>query len=130
MGGSDVIMAPQRGNTHGTLSIEILTPNNVDGEEFFDFMQVVTDKWLDMKDLKGNFLRSRPHWAKQWEKLKVHGEDIVDYMRNVYADDIPEFAKLLHCVAEQGGFSLEDSMDMFSNENLDYFFKDAVMNPK
>jgi len=126
MGGSDMIMAPQAGNKHGTCSIEILTPNNVDETEFKTFMQKITDEWLAIKDIHGAHLRSRPHWAKQWEGLTVRGQDIKEYMMEIYQDAIPRFVKELHHVAQAGGFSLTNSVDVFGNDNLDYFFRDEI----
>ena len=64
MGGSDVIMAPQRGNTMGTCSIEVLTLQNCK-DIWQPFAQDVLDKWMGYKH-EGKFLRTRPHWAKEW----------------------------------------------------------------
>jgi hypothetical protein len=67
MSGSDMIMAPQRGNEWGTASVEVLTlPDAVSDGEWSAFCQQVADKWLSYKDSEGNLLNVRPHWAKEW----------------------------------------------------------------
>lgn len=65
MGGSDVVMAPQRGNELGTCAIEILTLQTC-ADIWPAFAQEVLDLWMDYKDANGNKLNTRPHWAKEW----------------------------------------------------------------
>ncbi|KAI9881007.1 MAG: hypothetical protein M1830_009501 [Pleopsidium flavum] len=66
MGGSDILMAPQYGNQHGTASIEVLTiPDAVTDEEWQPFMQKVCDVWMSY-EVDGVRLNVRPHWAKEW----------------------------------------------------------------
>jgi len=66
MGGSDILMAPQYGNQHGTASIEVLTiPDAVTDEEWQPFMQKVCDTWMGY-EVDGVRLNVRPHWAKEW----------------------------------------------------------------
>lgn len=67
-GGSDLIMAPQKGNDRfGTASIEILTtiPAVEDGS-WAPYAQKVLDGWMKLVDGNGARLKSRPHWAKEW----------------------------------------------------------------
>jgi hypothetical protein len=67
MSGSNIIMAPQRGNDWGTASIEILTlPDSVSDGEWAGFCQAVSDKWMSYTDAEGRELNVRPHWAKEW----------------------------------------------------------------
>lgn len=67
MSGSDIIMAPQRGNQWGTASIEVLSiPDAVSDGEWTAFCQQVADKWSSYKDAEGKLLDVRPHWAKEW----------------------------------------------------------------
>ena len=67
MSGSDIIMAPQRGNEWGTASIEVLSmPDAVTDGEWLNFCQAVSDLWMRHKDAEGNELNVRPHWAKEW----------------------------------------------------------------
>jgi hypothetical protein len=67
MGDSNLIMAPQNGNVHGTASIEVLSiPDVVSDGEWQAFLQRVADLWLSYKDGNGNLLNVRPHWAKEW----------------------------------------------------------------
>ncbi len=46
---SDVHLAPQHGNTHGTCSIEVLAPGNVDRKGWNGFIQEVTVAWMSLK---------------------------------------------------------------------------------
>jgi len=67
MGDSNVIMAPQRGNIHGTCAIEILTLEaSADKFGWTEFAQKVIDKWMSYRDADGKLLKTRPHWAKEW----------------------------------------------------------------
>ena len=65
MGGSDMLMAAQRGNDYGTASIEILTVPNAVPEQWEAFKQKVADRWTSY-EANGVKLNSRPHWAKEW----------------------------------------------------------------
>ena len=67
MGDSNVVMAPQRGNTLGTCSIEVLTLESCK-DIWLPFAQQVLDKWMSYT-YKGKPLRTRPHWAKEWYVL-------------------------------------------------------------
>lgn len=65
MGGSDMLMAPQYHNEHGTASIEILSVLNAVPEEWEEFKQKVADIWMSY-EVNGTKLNARPHWAKEW----------------------------------------------------------------
>jgi hypothetical protein len=65
MGGSNVIMAPQRGNELGTCSIEVLTLESCK-KVWEPFAQEVLDTWMSYTDSQGKRLKTRPHWAKEW----------------------------------------------------------------
>ena len=120
MGGSNIIMAPQHGNSHGTCSIEVLTPQVVDKEEWSDFKQRVLDEWVHVS----GDLNIRPHWAKEWQGLKVQGEDIEDYLANqAYSSQIPKFGDQLRVVGEACGFTLQQACERFSNPFLRRFYK-------
>jgi hypothetical protein len=68
MGGSGLVMAPQRGNDgevgrHGTASIEVLTlPDAVDDREWVPFVEKVVAGWMGL----GGLGEVRPHWGKEW----------------------------------------------------------------
>lgn len=70
-GGSDVFLAPQRGNSNGTVSIEVLTQLATPKGEWQSFLQLIADKWTMYTDLDGKPLIARPHWAKQWAGLTI-----------------------------------------------------------
>jgi hypothetical protein len=127
-GGSSVNLAPQFGNTHGTCSIEVLTPQNVDRDEWFGFMQEVADAWTNLKyddgkpihpfrNSKGQLLHVRPHWAKEWEGLRVHGKPIKDYLRQeAFKEQIVLFQDGLAAAAKSGGYTLKDAENVFSTQ--------------
>lgn len=64
-GDSDVVMAPQRGNTLGTCAIEVLTLEYC-ANIWPPFAQTVLDKWMGVRTYDGHKLNIRPHWAKEW----------------------------------------------------------------
>ncbi|EKG17034.1 hypothetical protein MPH_05723 [Macrophomina phaseolina MS6] len=121
MGSSNMIMAPQRGNEHGTASIEVLTvPDAAHDEEWQGFMQKMADKWMGLTDGKGKVLNVRPHWAKEWDGLRLGGLDARKYLREVaYKEAIPEFLGMLKEIGEGQGWGLEELKGRFSNELLD-----------
>ncbi len=127
-GGSDIHLAPQYGNTHGTCSIEVLTPGNVDKEIWRSYMQEITDAWVNLKDDDGQpihpfkngdgqMVYPRAHWAKEWEPLNVKGEPIKEYLRDTACkDQIKNFLSGMASVAKSGDYTLEDAENMFSTE--------------
>lgn len=117
MGGSDVIMAPQRGNSLGTASIEVLTiPDAVADDEWMDFIQKVTDIWMSY----GDDLNVRPHWAKEWDGLQLKGQDARKYLKNVaYRLQIDEFRAALRRIGKPHGWGLDELRSRFSNELWD-----------
>ena len=60
-GPSDVILAPQRGNTYGTTSIEVLTMLTTPKKDWSSFCQGITDRWTSCTDADGQSLNPRPH---------------------------------------------------------------------
>lgn len=120
-GGSDIVMAPFRGNTLGTCSIEVLTLQNMK-DPWVPYTQAVLDKWMDLKDNEGNYLNTRPHWAKEWSSLSVRGEPILDYLKKSYAESITEFNEIMRQIGNKQGWSVEDQQDMFSNALFDQLF--------
>jgi hypothetical protein len=126
MGGSEVTMAPQYGNTLGTCAIEVLTWVNTDAAEWAAFMQTITDAWARLSDAGGRPLNLRPHWAKSWKGLDVRGMPIIDYLRTeAYIDRFPEFKRGLGAVAQAGGTTLKDMQRLFSNSLLNQIFSDV-----
>jgi hypothetical protein len=121
MNGSDMIMAPQRGNDLGTASIEVLTlPDSVTDDEWQPFIQEVTDKWMSYTDGDGNPLNVRPHWAKEWTSLTLGGKPAVEYLKTVaYKDAIPEFKTVLENIGTIQGWTLADLKARFSNKLWD-----------
>ncbi|KAJ7203895.1 hypothetical protein GGX14DRAFT_648172 [Mycena pura] len=128
MGGSDMVLAPQRGNTHGTASIEVLTvPDAAADNEWAGFAQKIADKWMALQDGNGTALNVRPHWAKEWDGLtmgpEVKGLERLDarkFLKDVvYRDAIPEFVDILREIGQVQGWGLEEVKQRFSNELWD-----------
>ena len=65
MGASNVLMAPQYGNKHGTLSIEPVSTRIVSKEIWEDFKEELAKVWMSYTDHDGTLLNSRVHWAKE-----------------------------------------------------------------
>ncbi|KAF5658163.1 oxidoreductase [Fusarium circinatum] len=125
MGGSDVIMAPQRGNSLGTCSIEVLTLHSA-ADIWEPFAQSVLDKWMALKDPStGERLKTRPHWAKEWYGYKVDGKPWVERLKAVdYKDERQEFLQALAEIGKKAGWSLQDLQERFSNDLFNEFFFD------
>ncbi|RDW66713.1 hypothetical protein BP5796_09462 [Coleophoma crateriformis] len=126
MNGSEVIMAPQRGN-QWTCSIEVLTiPDSVTDGEWSGFCVQVKDLWLRYED-EGLVPRGsvRPHWAKEWESLTFAGErgeslTARQYLKTVaYKDAILEFKDTLTKIGHKQEWELKDLQHRFSNELWD-----------
>jgi hypothetical protein len=115
MAGSDLFLAPQKGNDLGTLSIEVLTlPDAVSDNEWHSFAQRVIDLWMSYG---GNV---RPHWAKEWDKFTFKGQEARTYLREVaYKDELGEFRNALGAIGEQNGWTLDELQSRFSNELWD-----------
>jgi hypothetical protein len=122
MGGSEITMAPQRGNTFGTCAIEVLTNEITPNRQWARFKQELANLWTSYKDPSSRPLNVRPHWAKEWQGITMHDRPIVSYLRDhAYADSIPRFRDSLRAIALQGGYTAND-LRMFSNPLLDDLF--------
>jgi hypothetical protein len=130
MGGSDVIMAPQRYNSLGTCSIEVLTLHSA-ADIWEPFAQEVLDKWMSYTDASGEKLKTRPHWAKEWKDFKVGGKPWAEKLKNEsYKADIAEFKRALEAIGNEHGWTLADLKKRFSNEFFDGFFFDDIPAPQ
>ena len=122
MGGSNITMAPQHGNSLGTCSIEILTNLRTPTREWKRFKQDIANMWMSYKDPDGRPLNVRPHWAKQWQGTTYRSRPAISHLRNrAYDARIPEFRAGLRAIAKQGGYTARD-LRMFSNPLLDDLF--------
>jgi hypothetical protein len=133
MGGSDLLMAPQNGNTWGTASIEVLSiPDAVRDDEWVPFLQEVVDKWSEYKGVmkiggEEELLNLRPHWAKEWDQVRIRGKEAKEYLRDVaYKERIPEFRDVLTGIGREQGWGLADLKGRFSNELWDYMVFEGV----
>lgn len=130
MGSSDIIMAPQRYNTLGTCSIEILTLHSAT-PIWHDFAQEVLDSWMGLRDPKGRELRIRPHWAKEWKEFQVDGKPWAEVLKTkTYKKEIKEFNETLTMIGKEQGWTREDLRKRFTNPFLESFFFDDLTKKK
>ena len=124
MGGSDVLMAPQFGNKHGTLAIEPVSTRIVHKEVWEDFKEKLAQVWMSYKDYDGTPLKSRIHWAKESPRsVTIDGTqyETIDYWHQLYAENMSKFFNILDGLNED--VSIEDIYNLFSNAYLDQLFK-------
>ena len=127
MGDSNIILAPQRGNKHGTVTIEILSWKLCDEQVWENFMSKVSSKLLSYKDCNNIRLNSRFHWAKQIPKqCAVNGEEATghQYNRQVHALALEEFCQVLDDIAPGGRF---EALQLFGNETLNDLFQHQLV---
>ncbi|KAK4665455.1 hypothetical protein QC763_401910 [Podospora pseudopauciseta] len=126
MGGSDIVMAPQKGNKLGTCAIEVLTLEAA--KNFWvPYAEEVVGKWLSYCDRGGKKINTRPHWAKQWDGINVDGKPWVEKMKaEDYRLEKEEFKELLAEIGRKHGWSLQDLKRRFSNEFFDAFYFDNI----
>lgn len=131
MGGSNVIMAPQRGNELGTCSIEVLTLHSA-SDIWKPFAQQVLDKWMSLKDPNTQKpLKIRPHWAKEWKEFTVNGKPWLEKMKNEdYKAEIKEFVGILADIGKEAGWTLEDLKTRFSNQLFDEVYFSNIQKKK
>jgi hypothetical protein len=128
MSGSDILLAPQRGNTLGTTCIEYITTFNTPLDDWVDMCQKISDKWSSYKDpTTGNRLHARPHWAKQWSFLSLpddKGLPLIgtQWARTVYKKEISLFMDALNKIGQAGGFTVDDLRARFGNKYVDSIF--------
>jgi len=118
MGSSDVTLAPQRGNKHGTLSIEVLATMLIDSDIWNDFKKDFANVMLSYTDYDGTLLNVRPHWAKHWPStIKVNGVEIdaVQHWRDRYSEDIKKFLKDLSNLSKD--VTIDDIEKQFANKH-------------
>lgn len=90
MGGSNIIMAPQRGN-HWTCALEVLSLASTPREEWIGFCNLLIERWqLLLDEYKLGPLK--PHWAKENHLLTFKkGISAAEYLRLSYRRQIEEF---------------------------------------
>ncbi|KAK6352531.1 hypothetical protein TWF730_009355 [Orbilia blumenaviensis] len=128
-GDSDVLLAPQRGNSLGTASIEVITSmpavNSSNPKGIWpDFKQSLADKWLTLKDSNGNTLNVRPHFAKEWRGTLANGVDWVKHLKeNSMTQQIEDFKEALTKIGQEQPpgeqWTLDELQARFSTPLLD-----------
>ncbi|KAL9057886.1 MAG: hypothetical protein Q9206_002164 [Seirophora lacunosa] len=119
MGGSDMAMAPQGSTDGGTASIKVLTVPNAVPEEGEEFERKVANVWTGY-EVDSAKLKIRPHWAKEWQGLKVSDKSIEQHMKKTASEgEIVQFKKQLAEVGSSQGWTLDELQNGFSNELWD-----------
>ncbi|KAK5532106.1 hypothetical protein LTR23_009698 [Exophiala sp. CCFEE 6169] len=127
MSSSQVTLAPQRGHSLGTCSIEILTLHEV-ADIWHPYAQTVLDKWSSLKDAQGQLIPVRPHWAKEWYGYKMHGrrwEEVLKgetSQRGGFKGEIEEWRRLMRQLGGRDGWTVDDARFRFGNEVLNSMF--------
>jgi len=124
MAGSDVLMAPQFGNKHGTVSIEVVSTEIVPTKIWEDFKVKLAKVWMSYTDHDGTPLLARFHWAKDVPReVTIQGDTLptVAYDHRVYAKNMEEFFKTLSNLTEN--VTIGDISKLFSNKWMDSLFK-------
>jgi len=119
-GGSDALLAAQRGNT-STLSIEVFTILTTPPDDWRTFRQQVVDYWTSYKSPStGEYINARPHWAKQWWDLEVRGKPIEEYLKDeAYNVAFAEFREAMECIVTKRGGTVEEARLRFGNDLLE-----------
>jgi len=120
MAGSDIKMSAQYGN-QASLAIEVASSDLVPQHIWDEFKNALANNWRSYKDKDGNVLNVRPHWAKEFP-LEVGGQDIYDYMRESYKDQIPMFVEGVNSIMSRHNGNLTNTLNMFSTKYLDTIF--------
>ena len=64
----------------------------------------------------------RPHWAKEVPH-QVGEQDIYEYMREVYSDQIPAFVEGMKDVMRFSNTNITTTLNMFSTKYLENIFE-------
>ncbi|KAI5276503.1 hypothetical protein E4T47_00571 [Aureobasidium subglaciale] len=119
-GDSDIIMAPQRGNSHGTVALEIGSVTDAVTE---DEWQAFCQSFVDMLTALAPEGRLRPHWGKEWVKVRFGGLPARQYIKTMaYKDEIPQCLAVLDNIGKRQKWTVEDLHKRFSNNLLDDIF--------
>ena len=117
MGGSNVLLACQRGN-NATCAIQTFTNALVGEREWSSFIQRLSDRWATLEDpVTGQPLILRPHWAKDWPS-SIRGLPVEEYLKKSYEQSSEEFRMQVTAIANDGKYSTEEALRMFGNDTL------------
>lgn len=130
VGGSDVIMSSQRGNSAGTCAIEVLTNTLVSDELWERFINDLVDRWASMDIVTQKKLRVKPHWAKEWP-TRVGKAELMPYVKETYKDDIVEFKETLNAIGQSASppYSLGEALKTFGNDTFLEIIGETVDRP-
>jgi len=121
MAGSELLMAAQYGNKY-SLAIEVASSPLVPEHLWEEFKNAIAANWKNYYDREGNQLKVRPHWAKEVPH-QVGDQDIYEYMREVYSDQIPAFVEGMKDVMKFSSTNITATLNMFSTKYLENIFE-------
>ena len=83
---------------------------------------------MSYRDHAGDYLNTRPHWAKEWMPFTVRGRPWAEVLNEVsYKSEIEEFKRVLGKIGKRDGWTLGDLKERFSNELYDrLIFSDVL----
>lgn len=119
VGPSQISVAPEFNNPHGTCSIEVVTFLDTDETLWQTFTQDLVNVWSTYEDETHRPLLLRCHWAKGWDHLSVGGQPYLDYYRRHFGSCIDDLRRGLAAIAARGGYPSEEAQRLFGNETLD-----------
>jgi len=91
----------------------------VDHDLWEEFKEAIADNWGNYRDRSGNQLRVRPHWAKEFPR-RVGGVPINDYMRQIYAPQLPAYVQGMRRLVEQkNNGELSSTLAMFNTKYME-----------
>jgi len=118
MGGSEMLLAANHGNKY-SIAIEVASSPLVDHDLWEEFKEAIADNWGNYRDRSGNQLRVRPHWAKEFPR-RVGGVPINDYMRQIYAPQLPAYVQGMRRLVEQkNNGELSSTLAMFNTKYME-----------
>ncbi|KAI4796223.1 hypothetical protein E4T44_12162 [Aureobasidium sp. EXF-8845] len=109
------------------MEVELPIPPSPTDKSKPDWM-TVRKAWWSVVDLVYRSANSpmrllRPHWGKEWIKIRFGGLSARDYVRTVaYKSEIPECLATLEKIGKRQGWTTKDLHKRFSNKLLDDIF--------
>jgi len=117
MGGTEMLLGAQYGNSF-TLSIEATSSPLVSQDLWEEFKEAMASNWENYSDRQGNKLVVRPHWAKEFPR-SVAGTEINEYMRKVFAPQLPRYVEGMKALMEVTGGDLTSTLNMFNTKYME-----------
>ena len=115
-----MLLAANHGNTF-SIAIEVTSSPLVAQDLWEEFKEAVAANWGKYRDTSGRVLRVRPHWAKELPRAAA-GHHINDYMRGVYAEQLPGYVEGMRGLVEERGSYLNHTLGLFNTKYMERVF--------